>query len=57
MKNKSYIKQDENANTMFIREIRSRLDNYFTIVIRNVRDSIPKLIGHHLIRKTQESLS
>jgi hypothetical protein len=59
MKNKSYVHKDanENANTLFIREIRSRLDNYFSIVIRNVRDTVPKLIGHHLIKKTQESLS
>jgi len=38
-------KGDENANTVFVREIRSRLDNYFSIVIRNVRDTVPKLIG------------
>jgi len=50
-------KQDENANTVFIREIRSRLDNYFSLVIRNVRDTVPKLIGFHLIKKTQESLN
>jgi len=29
----------------YVKEIRNRIDSYFKIVIRNVRDSIPKVIG------------
>eukprot|EP01071_Lankesteria_metandrocarpae_P002982 Lankesteria_metandrocarpae@DN2682_c0_g1_i1.p1 len=40
----------------FIREIRSRLDAYFNIVLRNVRDSVPKAIGYFLVRQLQDKL-
>lgn len=33
----------------FIDELRGRVDVYFALVIRNVRDSIPKSIGHFLV--------
>nr|CAJ20697.1 DyNamin-like protein, putative [Toxoplasma gondii RH] len=40
----------------FIREIRRRLDSYFALVLRNVRDSVPKTIGFFLVRQLQEKL-
>jgi len=40
----------------FLREIRNRLDAYFSIVLRNVRDSVPKTIGFFLVRELQEKL-
>ena len=36
--------------------MRSRIDSYFSIVLRNVKDSIPKAIGYFLVRKSQDSL-
>lgn len=40
----------------YIAEIRARLDSYFEIVLRNVRDSVPKAVGYFLVRKVQEKL-
>ncbi|KAH0488116.1 MAG: LOW QUALITY PROTEIN: hypothetical protein KVP17_002434 [Porospora cf. gigantea B] len=40
----------------FINEIRQRLDGYFEIVIRNIRDSVPKIIGCFLVRSLQDTL-
>lgn len=40
----------------FVNEIRKRIDQYFSIVLRSVRDSVPKTIGHFLVRKSQDSL-
>ena len=40
----------------FVTELRTRIDAYFNIVLRSVKDSIPKSIGYFLVRKSQESL-
>ena len=34
----------------FIDELRARVDSYFAIVVRNVRDSVPKAIGFFLVK-------
>ena len=34
-----------------------KIDTYFALVLRNVRDSIPKTIGYFLVKKSQEVLS
>lgn len=57
MKSQSYVKKDENTNSIFVKEIRQRLDNYYAIVIRNIRDTVPKIIGYHLIKKTEENFN
>lgn len=41
---------------IIVDEIRSRIDSYFCIVLRNIRDSIPKIIGHFLVKAIQENL-
>lgn len=33
-----------------------RIDAYFRIVVRNVRDTIPKTIGYFLVKTSQEKL-
>lgn len=40
----------------FVQEIRKRLDAYFAITVRNVRDSVPKAIGFYLVRAVQDKL-
>ena len=40
----------------YISEIRARLDSYFEIVLRNVRDAVPKAVGFFLVRQVQEKL-
>jgi len=32
------------------------VDSYFNLVVRNIRDTIPKMIGHFLVRNSQENL-
>ena len=39
-----------------MQELRFRLDDYFKLALRNVRDSVPKAIGYFLVRKSQDSL-
>ena len=42
--------------SIFVKELRARLDTYFRIVVRNIRDSIPKIIGHFLVRAVQNKM-
>ena len=52
-------KADGKAKTsenVFVNEIRTRIDSYFKIVIRNVRDSVPKVIGHFLVRSIMNTM-
>jgi hypothetical protein len=44
------------SNNLFVKEIRARIDAYFKLVVRNVRDSIPKAIGFFLVKASQERL-
>ncbi len=37
------------AKGMFIRELRIRIDTYFKLVVRNIRDRVPKTIGYFLV--------
>lgn len=39
------------STKIFVQEIRARIDTYFSLVIRSVRDSIPKAIGFFLVKK------
>lgn len=45
-----------NSNKMLEYELRSKVDIYFNIVVRNLRDSIPKLMGHFFLQKINEGL-
>ena len=40
------------GSNLFVKEIRARIDAYFKIAVRNVRDTIPKTIGYFLVRAT-----
>jgi len=41
---------------LFIDEMRARIDAYFAIVLRNIRDTIPKIIGNFLVKAIQEKM-
>jgi len=41
---------------VFVKEIRARIDTYFKIVLRNVRDTVPKQVGYFLVKMSQEKL-
>jgi hypothetical protein len=49
-------KQHLSSTTVFVMELRQRIDAYFNLVIRNVRDRIPKTIGHFLVKKCQDKI-
>lgn len=40
----------------FVKDLRVRIDTYYALVLRNVRDTIPKQIGFFLVRKSQDML-
>jgi len=40
----------------FVNELKTRLDCYFRIVVRNIRDTVPRLIGHFLVRVVQNKM-
>lgn len=40
----------------FVSEMRKRIDQYFDIVLRNVKDSVPKAIGFFMVKKSQDVL-
>ena len=41
---------------VFIREIRDRLEAYFKLIVRNLRDSVPKAIGFHLVKSIESNM-
>eukprot|EP01017_Pseudomicrothorax_dubius_P043096 TRINITY_DN7122_c0_g1_i1.p1 TRINITY_DN7122_c0_g1~~TRINITY_DN7122_c0_g1_i1.p1 ORF type:complete len:726 (+),score=211.30 TRINITY_DN7122_c0_g1_i1:59-2236(+) len=49
-------KENVDTNQAFVNEMRSRIESYFTIVVRNNRDSIPKIIGHFLVKKSMDEM-
>ena len=42
----------QRGGNVFVNELRGRIDDYFRIVLRSVRDSVPKAIGYFLVRKS-----
>eukprot|EP00921_Rhytidocystis_pertsovi_P003594 GHVQ01006237.1.p1 GENE.GHVQ01006237.1~~GHVQ01006237.1.p1 ORF type:complete len:721 (-),score=100.59 GHVQ01006237.1:199-2361(-) len=40
----------------YLKEIRNHVDTYFGIVLKNVRDTIPRTIGYFLVRQLEEKL-
>ena len=37
-------------------DIKSRIDKYFRLVVRNLRDSIPKAIGNFLVKEIENNM-
>jgi len=58
--NQSQMQQQQppmdRAQNSFVRDLRNRIDSYYQIVLRSVKDSIPKAIGFFLVRKSQDVL-
>ncbi|CAD8208471.1 unnamed protein product [Paramecium octaurelia] len=48
--------KDTDPEKVLAQELSRRLDAYYRIVIRNLRDSIPKAIGYFLVRAAQEQM-
>jgi hypothetical protein len=49
-------KKHLSSTTVFVMELRQRIDSYFSLVIRNIRDRVPKTIGHFLVKKCQDKI-
>lgn len=50
------MRKAKNSEMIFVTELRTRLDTYFRIVVRNIRDSIPKIVGHFLVHAVQNKM-
>jgi dynamin 1-like protein len=48
--------QQMDAKTIFINEIRNRIEAYFKLIVRNLRDSIPKIIGNNLVKEIENNM-
>ena len=51
--------QQPNMNegkSIFIRELRGRVDAYFKLIVRNLRDSIPKALGFALLKPIENDM-
>lgn len=48
--NRGPSQRPNDGGNVFVRELRTRIDSYFQIVLRSVKDSIPKAIGYFLVR-------
>ena len=44
------------AKTLFIKEIRNRIEAYFKLIVRNLRDSIPKIMGNYLVKEIEDNM-
>ena len=44
------------AKTIFVKEIRNRIGAYFKLIVRNLRDSIPKCIGNNLVKEIENNM-
>lgn len=57
-KSQSQEKKNEviDSKNIFTREIRNRIEAYFKLVVRNLRDAIPKAIGYFLVKSIQENM-
>ena len=44
------------GKTLFIKEIRNRIETYFKLIVRNLRDSIPKIMGNYLVKEIEDNI-
>ena len=44
------------GRSIFIREVRGRIEAYFKLIVRNLRDSIPKALGYTLVRTIENNM-
>ena len=44
------------STKLYVKEMRARIDTYFRLVVRGIRDTVPKLIGSYLVRAVQDKM-
>ena len=53
---KNQEKEKLDSKNVFIREIRNRIESYFKLIVRNLRDEIPKAIGTFLVKGITDNI-
>jgi len=53
---KNQEKEKIDTKNLFIREIRNRIEAYFKLILKNVRDEVPKAIGTFLVKGITENI-
>ncbi len=48
--------EDIDRDQLFISEVRERLEAYFKVCVRNLRENIPKAIGFHLLKSIENNM-
>ena len=44
------------SKNFFVRDVRGRIDAYFRLIVRNLRDSIPKALGYTLVKTIENDM-
>jgi GTP-binding protein EngB required for normal cell division len=44
------------STKVYVKEMRARMDSYFRLVVRSIRDSVPKVIGSFLVRAAEDHM-
>ncbi|MCQ2973159.1 MAG: dynamin family protein, partial [archaeon] len=55
-KSKPGLPQPVDSRSIFIKEIRNRIEAYFKLIVRNLRAAIPKTIGYNLVKSVEENM-
>lgn len=50
------IKKNMTTKDLLVVELRNRIDCYFNIVVKNIRNTVPKIVGQFLLQKLRENL-
>lgn len=50
------VDRSQSIKDVQVQEMRLRIDNYFFILVRNLRDFVPKLIGQFLVKRFNDNL-
>ena len=50
------VSEPIDAKNIFTKEIRNRIEAYFKLIVRNLRDSIPKIIGNNLVKSIEDNM-
>lgn len=48
--------QKIDATSVLVKELRERVDAYYRLVVRNLRECIPKCIGYFLVKSSQDKM-
>ena len=50
--------QDRNVDStkIYVKEMKERVETYYRLVLRNVRDAVPKIVGCFLVRAIQDKM-